>query len=117
MSDRPTPGDRTGYETASCTLSEADERSRVAWVREHVVPHYRGGELVANGFRATFDASAESLVALARLVDKESACCASFTFELVYEPPYDDVGLRITGPDGTRDLLQRGFLDEFDPAH
>lgn len=114
MSDRPSPTDQSETDQASCSLSEPAERTRTEWAREKIVPRFRDGELVDNGFRATFDATEQSLVALARLINKESACCASFTFELKYEPPYDDVQLVITGPDGTRDLLKRGFVEEFE---
>ena len=75
---------------------------------------FREGRLTADGFHATFDANDESLESLARFVGKESACCSSFTFELTYEPPYDEVELAITGPDGTRDLIEQGFVERFD---
>ena len=100
--------------TAACTLSEPGEQTRIEWAREHIVPHFREGRLTADGFHATFDANDESLESLARFVGKESACCSSFTFELTYEPPYDEVELAITGPDGTRDLIERGFVEQFD---
>ena len=112
----PSTTSETTQNVASCSLSETGERDRVDWAREHIVPHYREGELLADGLRASFDATAESLVAIARLIEKESGCCGSFVFELHHEPPYEEVELRITGPDGTRDLLERGFVERFEPV-
>lgn len=112
MSDRSSTPEQLDAEAATCTLSESGERTRINWVRDELVPHYREADLLEDGFVATFDDSEESLVALARLLDKEAACCGSFTFEMIYEPPYDEVRVRITGPEGTRELVERGFIDE-----
>lgn len=98
----------------TCTLDEDGRRQRADWAREEVFSHYREGELLDAGFAATFDASEESLTALASLVARESACCAALTFELVYEPPYETAELRLTGPEGTRELLEQGIVEEFE---
>lgn len=103
-----------GTDAPSCTLDEDGRRQRADWAREEVFGHYLDGELLDDGFEATFDASEESLTALASLIDRESACCAALTFELVYEPPYESVQLRLTGPDGTRELLEQGIVEQFE---
>lgn len=98
----------------TCTLDDDSRRQRAAWAREEVFSHYLDGELLDEGFEATFDASEESLTALASLVARESVCCAALTFELVCEPPYEEVQLRVTGPEGTRELLEQGIVEQFE---
>lgn len=117
MSDRSSTPEQSEAQAATCTLTESRQRTRIGWISDQLVPHYRDGDLVENGFVATFDATEESLVTLARLLDKEAACCGSFTFETTYEPPYDGVRLRITGPEGTRELIKRGFVDAITGAY
>jgi hypothetical protein len=59
---------------------------------------------LVDGYAFRFDA--DQLLELARFIDNERKCCPFMTFELVVAPEAGPVWLRMTGPDGTRALLQ-----------
>jgi hypothetical protein len=56
-----------------------------------------------DGYEFRFPAS--RIEALARFIENERRCCPFVTFALVADGS-DDVGLRMVGPPGTRELLQ-----------
>jgi hypothetical protein len=53
-----------------------------------------------------FQFSADRLVELVRFIDNERKCCPFMTFRLEIAPQDGPVWLRITGPEGTREVLQ-----------
>jgi hypothetical protein len=59
---------------------------------------------VANGYAIRFQADA--LEEIARFVANERKCCPFMSFELVLAPESGPLWLRMTGPEGTRDILQ-----------
>jgi hypothetical protein len=48
----------------------------------------------------------EQLLELARFLENERRCCPFLRFELVVEPPGEEIWLRMTGPSGTREFLE-----------
>lgn len=101
-------------ETADCTLSGADQQKRREWVREQIVPYYQESASVPDGLKLRFQATDETLLAVTELMTKEAVCCNSLSFELAYEPPYETFDVTITGPEGTQELLQEGFVEQFE---
>lgn len=79
----PTDGDLPEID---CTLSGAGEERRLAWVREHLLPHLEAVEETEDGFAAVFERSPETYAAVAELAWKESHCCAFATFEVALPP-------------------------------
>jgi hypothetical protein len=74
-------------------------------------------EALENGYRLTFAASSETLLAIARVIDAERQCCRWLQFDLQVPPGQAPLVLMLTGPPGTRafldalldaDALQRG---------
>jgi hypothetical protein len=53
-----------------------------------------------------FRFAAEKLVELVRFIDNERKCCPFMTFNLQIGPEGGPVWLRMTGPLGTREVLQ-----------
>lgn len=56
-----------------------------------------------NGYAFQFDAS--SLAGVARFIENERRCCPFMTFELEVAPGSGPLSLRMTGPEGTRTVL------------
>jgi hypothetical protein len=61
-------------------------------------------EALPNGL--AFRLPSDSLNAVARFVANERKCCPFITFEITVEPGDGAVSLRMTGPDGTRAVLE-----------
>lgn len=101
---------------ASCSLGEDERRQRADWVRDHVLDHYRGIEEREDGYALTFAATEESVTAVTRLAYLESGCCSESAFAVEPAPPYEELELTVTGPDGTKELLRHGWVEEFDPV-
>ncbi len=58
---------------------------------------------LAGGYEFRFDAS--SLTEVSRFIENERKCCPFMTFELEVAPDLGPLWLSMTGPDGTRDVL------------
>jgi hypothetical protein len=58
---------------------------------------------LASGYEFQFEATA--LGAIARFVENERKCCPFMSFELEIAPASGPILLRLTGPDGTRAVL------------
>lgn len=100
--------------TVDCSLTDDGAAGRADWVRSEVLPHYKRYEEHEAGVRLYFDGSDEALTAVAELVRRESSCCSFAEFLIGVEPPYDEVRLTVTGPDGTLELFREGFVERFD---
>jgi hypothetical protein len=53
-----------------------------------------------------FRFAADKLVELVRFIDNERKCCPFMTFRLQIGPQGGPIWLRMTGPEGTREVLQ-----------
>jgi hypothetical protein len=53
-----------------------------------------------------FRFAVDKLVELARFIDNESKCCPFVTFDLQIAPGSGPTWLKITGPEGTREVLE-----------
>lgn len=100
-----------------CTIDRDSEKAerRRRQVRQELVPNYLGAEELEDGYRLRFD-GADSLMGVARFVEEERKCCSFADYQLELEPPYDEVRLTITGPDGTKELFQEFGENLEDPV-
>jgi hypothetical protein len=57
-----------------------------------------------NGYAFSFDATA--LTEVARFIDNERKCCPFLTFEFKVTPDAGPLHLRMTGPEGSRAVLE-----------
>ena len=62
---------------------------------------------LSEGLRLTFAATSDVLAAITRTVDAERQCCPFLRFQLTVEPAGGPVVLEVTGPPGTRALLDQ----------
>lgn len=93
-----------------CTLAEQEEASRAAAAETSLIPHYEGADERENGVTVRFDGSEEALLGLAAFVADERECCSFADYRIEHSPPYDEVRLTVTGPDGTRALFGEGLI-------
>ncbi len=90
----------------SCTLSPEQLRAQ----REELLPGLfkRADKVsdISNGLRLRFIAKPGLLVEIARIIEKEQVCCSFLHFAVTAEPGGGEITLDITGPPGTREILQ-----------
>jgi len=91
----------------ACALDPADLQSRRDTLLPGIVARAQQSERLPDGMRWQFSPSSELLVALAAMIDAERRCCPFLRFQVVAEPDDGPVWLEVTGPTGTRDLLER----------
>ena len=61
---------------------------------------------VSNGYVLWFARAEGRLASLARFVELESRCCAFLDFEIRVEGESQRVALELTGPAGTKEMLE-----------
>jgi hypothetical protein len=84
-------------------IPAAERQAHFALARD--LFHGRAEERSAlpNGYAIRFPADA--LEAVARFVSNERKCCPFMSFELTLAPASESLWLRMTGPEGTRSVL------------
>lgn len=91
----------------ACALDPAE----LAWRRDTLLPgvvaRAESSEPIPTGARWRFRPSSELLLALATMIDAERRCCPFLRFEVVAEAANGPVWLEVTGPEGTREFLER----------
>lgn len=98
----------------ACTLTEEQKAERSEEVRSLLVSHYAGYEEVDGSVEIRFDGTEESPPAVARFVADESNCCSFAEYEIVLSPPYEETVLRISGPEGTREMFREGLAERLE---
>ena len=89
----------------ACTLTSDDLRARRSELLPGLVARATGREDLADGFLWRFPATPEAIQAVAAVIAAEHRCCAFLRFEMTVEPGGGPLWLRVTGPQGTRELL------------
>ena len=118
MSENTADHDPTDYDDVpvACTLDEAGKEQRRDWVAETLVDALRGAQEREDGCEFVFEGTDDVLTAAATFVQRESKCCAFARFRIDVPQGFDEVRLLFAGPEGTKDLLEVGLLEEFDVA-
>jgi hypothetical protein len=98
----------------ACTITNEKEAEPSEQVQATLIDHYIGYREVENGVLARFDGTDESLEALAKFISNELHCCSFAEYEITVTPPYNETHLRITGPDGTKELFTDGLVDRLE---
>jgi hypothetical protein len=88
-----------------CSLTPETLRLR----RAGLLPGLRARAVQAvatdDGYELTFEASSDTLAAIARTIDAERQCCRWLRFELTVPPDGGPLVLSLSGPAGARDFL------------
>ena len=88
-----------------CTLTPETVATRRAQLLPGLFRRAHASEATGDGYRLRFDASAETLHAIAAAIDAERHCCRFLRFELVVEPNEEALVLTLGGPSGTREFI------------
>jgi hypothetical protein len=62
-----------------------------------------------DGYAVSLPNDDETMLSVARWSVDERRCCPFFTFTIVREPPPGPLWLRITGPEGAKQILEEAF--------
>jgi hypothetical protein len=89
----------------ACTLSGSDWTRRQGTVAKILGQAQRVEEL-ADGYAFGFPGSAEWGHRLVDFINSERVCCRFFTFELVFEPNFGQIWLRVKGPEGVKEFVK-----------
>jgi hypothetical protein len=88
-----------------CTLTP----EQLSAQREELLPGLlkRADERIAldRGYRLKFTPRAGLLDEIAGIVERERGCCQFLKFQIVVEPSNGPIFLEVTGPAGTREML------------
>ena len=116
MTEENTTTDDSGTIPVACTLTEEGARERERWMRTELLDHLEAIEERDDGYEFVF--ADEGLDAVTEFAEVEHECCPFATFELHVTPGDDENRLAMYGPEGTKDMLGRGFVEpvsaEFD---
>jgi hypothetical protein len=100
----------------ACTLDNREYAERQAALRAGVLAEARGVEPLDHGLRWRFASTPGLLARLAGVIDAERQCCRFLRITVDAAPALGEVTVEITGPAGTRDLLETWLGDRADPA-
>ena len=88
-----------------CALTPDALRARREGLLTELLRQSTGHELLPEGLRLRFAASAETLASVARAVEAERHCCRFLRFMITVEPDERPLTLELTGPQGTREFV------------
>ena len=98
-----------------CQLSSAEMAERLGEIRADFLVAVRNVNELENGYRYSFEKSADRMKRLAEFIDFESRCCAFMRFDLSVTPGAQEISLSLTGAEGTKELLESMMISaEFD---
>jgi hypothetical protein len=92
-----------------CALTPDAIRAARAGLLPGLAERAERREATDNGYRLTFAADSETLLAIAATVDAERQCCRWLRFELTVPPDGEPLVLTLTGPAGARAFLEALF--------
>ena len=96
----------------ACDLNAISAEERPEHVRLARSLFYEGrGEAheLENGYSFRFQAESSTLAELAQFVANERLCCPFWTFTIGVEAGNGPMWLRLTGPDGAKEMLKAEF--------
>jgi hypothetical protein len=90
----------------ACSLKPAELAARREGLLPGLAARAQERADLADGFRWRFAPSREVLEAIALVIDAERRCCPFLRFDLTVHEGGGPVWLAVTGPSGTRELLE-----------
>ena len=89
----------------ACTLTPEQLRCEAAELLPGLCSRADAREWSSSGIQLTFAPLSEHLQTIARIVDRERACCAFLTFNLEIPAGGAPFVLGVSGPSGTKEFL------------
>lgn len=93
-------------EPVACTLTPEALQGEAAHLLPGLVARAQDVTWLSEGVRLTFASETGLLAYIADVIERERTCCRFFHFRLDAAPSGVPVRLEITGPPGTRALLE-----------
>lgn len=90
----------------ACSLSEAELRQRRSQLLARAIGCVQETRSLADGYALRFAADDAALADVMQLIQLERQCCAFLRFRLTVEPGGGPVWLELTGPEGTKAMLE-----------
>lgn len=93
-------------EPIACTLTSAELQREAADLLPGLIATAEAADWLPDGIRLTFAAEASLLMRIAAVIERERGCCRFFAFRLDVTAGSGPVILEVTGPPGTRGVLE-----------
>lgn len=90
----------------ACRLSDPELRKREATLLSQFKSAVLSAEELPEGYAFSILGEMEKMVIVCELILAERECCPFLTFELTAQPNMGPLGVRVTGPSGTKDFLK-----------
>ena len=97
-----------GEPTLACDLSvmDTEQRERYLALRRRLSKDLHEARELEDGYAFRHSSEAEVLIALAQYVTLERLCCPFFDFAIEVGHGEGEVWLRMTGPEGAKQILE-----------
>ena len=92
-------------EPVVCTLNSEDLKRYASDLLPGLFAVAQDVDWKRDGVRLTFGDETDLLPRIAQVVERERKCCRFFQFRIDVPPGLGAIGLEITGPPGTREIL------------
>ena len=99
-----------------CTLSEPERKARREEIASGLATRVEAIEETTGGHVLWFRRSPELIKEVGDFIAFESGCCAFLNFELDVRASEGEFALRLTGPEGTKEFLERGIVAKVESA-
>jgi hypothetical protein len=93
----------------SLTALSASERERHKRLRDKIVGLVEQIRELPDGYEVQLRGDSDAIISVAEWVTLERLCCPFFTFQLQIEGAGKPFLLRLTGPEGVKEILKSGF--------
>jgi hypothetical protein len=98
----------------ACTLTDAENDERPDDVRATMTDTFARAEELRDGYRLYFEGTHEPLAAVAEFTSNELECCSFAEYSTEVSPPYEETRFTVTGPEGAKELLGEGLIEELE---
>lgn len=98
----------------ACTLTDAENDERPDEVRATMTDAFARAEELRDGYTLYFEGTDEVLTAVAEFTSNELECCSFAEYTIEVWPPYEETRFTVTGPDGAKELLGKGLMEELE---
>lgn len=112
MSDERLESDRPDSSDLACELSDEAQIERREQLATTVFEEIEDIEEHETGYAFTLPGTTEALEAVLAFIATERECCPFLRFELDVAPDNGPITLRLSGPDGVKDLIKHALHSE-----
>ena len=114
-SEEPGTQESNGIPAIACSLTSPELRERIIKIRRDLLPHVIKTIDLPNGIGFLVPNEDGQIQRLAEFVELESRCCAFLDFEMRVEAESTTISLQMTGPEGTKEVLEAMALSLVGP--